>query len=457
MPLPPDTKIKNRTVFSLKTYATNLSLSLFLCIAFHFLSFTYAGKKFEEKDAYGQGFKEAIHAIPVNKVMLGGKMVRIKAGYLHGVTKGSVYVAYNKEKIIHPNAPTFVITNVRTFSSDGEVQCGSFSEDDLVIEETHVYPYKPIKIFCKASFLKDETLLKEIAEEAGKIPGFEITDIQKESDITLFVVRPKIVHSAPVYESAAHTLPMSYERESPEVWILPTTKKPSHKYLRIGMENTRQGIQSLLGNLRKMLHIREVKKIASPQHKTKAIDLQTIIMNPEDSCEGKSDCITLPNGKSFKKNGIYSPSSMEGKNLVPGQMITFLLTNNSANSLYCQLVNISSDGKIETIYPDAAHNSNAAMIKAGEILDISDEAGVFLNCTGEETIKLFATKEPFNTSLLEQSAYESKDITYYFDLHEAIHTSDTYTTPEAIINSFECNDWEIEHYSFYVKELKPLP
>ncbi|MCF6147339.1 MAG: hypothetical protein E3K37_01640 [Candidatus Kuenenia sp.] len=156
-------------------------------------------------------------------------MVRIKAGYLHGVTKGSVYVAYNQKKIMNTDASKFVITKVRAFSSDGEVHCGNFNEDDLIIEETHAYPYEPIKIFCKASFLKDEILLKEIIEEVSKIPGLEITDIQKKSDITLFVVRPKITNSTPVYESASHTLPMSSEGESPEVWILPATKNICQK------------------------------------------------------------------------------------------------------------------------------------------------------------------------------------------------------------------------------------
>ncbi|MCF6147340.1 MAG: DUF4384 domain-containing protein [Candidatus Kuenenia sp.] len=217
------------------------------------------------------------------------------------------------------------------------------------------------------------------------------------------------------------------------------------------MDNAHEGFQVLIGNMKKILHIQEVKKIISPQHKTKAIDLQTIIMKPEDSCNREPDCVTLPDGRSFKKTGIYPTSSMESKNLTFGQMVTFSLTNNSTNTYYCHLIDISPNGKIEVIYPLIGHNSNMTMVKAGESLDISTEVGVLLNCTGEETIKLFATKEPFNVSLLEQSAYKNKNTTHHPGSYETIYASDTHATPKGIVNSFECNDWEIEQYSFYVK------
>lgn len=96
---------------------------------------------------------------------------------------------------------------------------------------------------------------------------------------------------------------------------------------------------------------------------------------------------------------------MEGEILKAGYILTFILKNNSGRDYYCYLLNISPDGKIEAIFPHACESVENALLKARCEFDLSDRVGVMLESHGEETIKIIATRDPIDISLLEQSEY----------------------------------------------------
>ena len=163
------------------------------------------------REVFGRDFKESVKVITVDKVMEGGKIIHIGAGAIQGVTEGSVYVSAKHKESKTADTTTIVITNVMTFFSEGKVSKAGLSVGDFVVEDVHAYPYEPMKVFFMADLESDRALLGNLIKEISILPNFIITDTQKESDLVIFVVRPKIVNSKLLYKSNAHTLPVSFK------------------------------------------------------------------------------------------------------------------------------------------------------------------------------------------------------------------------------------------------------
>lgn len=356
-------------------------------------------------------FVSPSQTIPVTKVRRGGKKVRIKASSLQGVTKGSIYRLYSPEQHNKKSLPSIVISRINPFYSYGDVISALFKPGDLVVEDIHAYPFDPIKLYLGADLKEDQELIQKIEKKVANLSGFEITANQKNSDLVLYILRPEILPDPmPKNRNSQNdlaTLPMSHKNQPSEVWILTPTERLFQENLKISLSDQDKGIKILLENLKKIARIRETKKLASSPNIAKAIEVKTILMTPVDSCNNAfdSDCITLPDCSHYKKSAPLSSARMEGEILKAGYILTFILKNNSGRDYYCYLLNISPDGKIEAIFPHACESVENALLKARCEFDLSDRVGVMLESHGEETIKIIATRDPIDISLLEQSEY----------------------------------------------------
>ena len=230
------------------------------------------------------------------------------------------------------------------------------------------------------------------------------------------------------------------------------TEKLFQQNLQISLKEQDNGIKDFIANMKKILRVSELKKLASSNSISNTIELKTLILEPVESGNKTKDCIELSDGSYYRKAGTFLPSMMEGRNLQTGQIITFSLENISLEDYYCYLLDISPDGKIEVIFPNSRHNADAALIRSGKLLDISQRVGLMLSNAGEETVKLIAARNPVDVSILGQPEFK-KNVTRgarEFNPLERLLTSAVHGMTRGKI-SLRRYDWGTDQYSFKVE------
>ncbi len=139
------------------------------------------------RQVFGGNFTSQAQTISVTQV--NGKIVKIQAGHVAGVTVGSVYRLYQPQ---HPNPlQSFQITEVKAFESIGKItQGGLFKRGDLVVEESHAYHFDPIKVYLSADYPKDKALLRTIRaafqDPKKPLPGYVLTNNPYNTDLSAF-------------------------------------------------------------------------------------------------------------------------------------------------------------------------------------------------------------------------------------------------------------------------------
>ncbi|KHD07916.1 hypothetical protein PN36_04180 [Candidatus Thiomargarita nelsonii] len=88
------------------------------------------------------------------------------------------------------------------------------------------------------------------------------------------------------------------------------------------------------------------------------------------------------------------------------ELVSFILHNQSEQDYYYYLLDITPDGAISALFPDSQEREEYALIKAGEKLDLSEEALLLMEHRGAETLKLIASTQPFDVLLLEQESLQ---------------------------------------------------
>lgn len=357
---------------------------------------------------FGGSIAPPSKSIPVAKADQQGKTAQINAGLLSGVTRGSTFRLYSP---LRPgDEPALLeITRVHHTYSIGKVLRGEFKPSYLVVEENHVYPFKPIKVFLNADFrdTEDKVLLEKISKVLEDLPQYQLTDYQRGCDMVIYVLRPKRKNNRPVYRAPTDTLPQSFPSLPPEVWLLSPVERMLHENLQIVFSDHRKGIALLKENLRIMARSREIKVLsASRVGSPPPVDIVTILLTPDDSCDRGVDCMELPYGMGHhRKEGPFSVDQIKDRRLKVGDILTFILKNTSGKDYYCYLLDLSPDGKVEAIFPDTGASTESALLRVGMTLDLSTEVGLRLEDPGQETVKLIATQMPIDISLLEQSGY----------------------------------------------------
>jgi hypothetical protein len=349
------------------------------------------------------------------------KYIEIQAGYIAGVTVGSVYRLYNPQHPNPLNLPRFTITKVKAFMSDGESnEINLFKRDDLVIEESHAYTFDPIKVYLSADYPKgkDKPLLQNI-QAAFKprpdgrqlLPGYILTDDPYDTDLRLHLLRPKRKNGQPIRTAVDDALPKSFPNQPPELWILTPEQRLLNKNGLISFNNPRRGIKLLRDNLNKLARVRELKMLQSPGNKTLPIAVQTTVLSPIKFCPKGAKCVRLPyNLGLHHETGQYSWQEIDERVLNKDDILTFTLHNESEQDYYCYLINIGVDGAIYAIFPNPEERMEYARVNAGKKRELTIKEGALMtDQVGEETIKLITSTQPIDVSLLEQSKFKRRD------------------------------------------------
>jgi hypothetical protein len=361
------------------------------------------------------------HFLPLAKtVSVGnakGDSVEIKAGHVAGVTKGSVY--RSQPQHANPKSlPSLTITEVKAFRSFGKAsKAGAFKSGDLVVEESHAYHFKPIKLYLSADFPndKDRPLLQAIraafqANPDGTLPfpGYRLTNDPYQAELHLYLLRPKRQNGLPIRASADDALPKSFVNQAPELWVLTNGQRLLHKNLQIRFDSPSNGIQLLRDNLNKLARVRELKALQSRGGGPLPVTVQVTVYSPINACPPGAACVMLSNNLGLhRKMGTYPLLEIEKHSLSKGDILSFSLHNESNRNYYVYLINIGADGAIYALFPAPEERMEYARLKPGEKRELAGEVLLKLEA-GEETLKVIASRRPIDVSLLEQEIFRER-------------------------------------------------
>ncbi|MEN8218633.1 MAG: caspase family protein [Pseudomonadota bacterium] len=356
-----------------------------------------------KRQVFGGNFTSQAQTISVTQA--NGKTVKIQAGHVAGVTIGSTYRLYQPQ---HPNPQklqSLQITQVKAFESIGKTtQAGLFKPGDLVVEESHAYHFEPIKVYLSADYSKDKALLRTAFHD-GTLPGYKLTDNPYNTDLRLHLLRPKRKNGQPI-ASPNDDLPKSFPNQPPELWILTPDQRLLDKKLQIKFDNPKKGIELLQDNLKKLARIRELKALQNNRSNILPVTMQTYLLRPVKSCPRWADCVSLSAFKLglHRKTGPYELQEIEKRKLRKGDILTFTLHNDSEQDYYCYLISINSNGAIYAFFPHPDEGMAYALVKAGEKLDLSEDALLMMEEVGE-TIKIIVSIHPIDVSLFGQEEF----------------------------------------------------
>jgi hypothetical protein len=366
------------------------------------------------RQVLGSDFTPVKSTIPVIKVR--GTQVTLQAGYLTGVTTGSVYRYYQPQSV--EKLPRLTITDVEAFESHAQAE-SLFQVGDLVEEAEHVYHFDPIKIYLKADYpeRQDKPLLQHLKTafqnptKSYLLRRFILSENANQADLQLYLLRPQQDKIGQLIRATANdVLPQSFPNQPPELWILTPHGQLLQDNLRILFHDVNKGIQSLQDNLKKWAQIRELKLLASHTlPNTPPVTVQTYIFRPIDTCRSGINCVPLFHGLGLRhKLGPYHLSTLSKQPVSRKDAISFALLNTSQEDYYVYLINITSDGTIQAIFPPSGEREEYALIKAGDSRELSDEVVLVMETVGQEVVKVITTKKPIDISLLEQAGFQRR-------------------------------------------------
>ena len=358
------------------------------------------GKRYRQ--VFGGKLTPPIATVAVSNV--NGNLVKIRAGATVGVTVGSTYRLH-----LQKNKARIEITKVGTFESEAKITLGRFKLGDLLVEESHAYDFKAIKVYLSADYpKKDRSLLQSIRTAFGsEIPAYVLTNKANLADLRLQLLRPKRgKNGQAIYEHENDALPKSYSNQSPELWVLTPDQHLLQKKLQIKFSDKSKGLELLKYNLNHFARLREIKALQSSyQSATLAVTLQTTIFKPVKTCPTGGNCMQLYDLGFYEKKLIDNFQEIGRQSLNKNDILTFTLHNTSRQDYYCYLINISPDGTIFAIYPDPDERMEYARVKAGEKRELITDVILILKNVGEQSLKFIATTRPIQISLLQKDGY----------------------------------------------------
>jgi len=360
---------------------------------------------------FGGQFPAQSPTVAVIRVDAGERTVGVQVGEINGATEKSIYRLYESGAPAGSRGgPTLELTQVGAYSSEGKVREGSFKVGDLVVEAEHAYPFEPLKLTVEGDYAKaqDSGLVARIQGALKGLEGFTLVSDRSRADWIAYVLRPRRSDGDSVRPSQqSTTLPPSSPDQAPEVWVINPQEELLHEKMRISLKDPDRGIQVLQDNLKKFARMREIKRLES-RGGPPLVTVTVSQLRPMPGC--KRDCVQLLDEQdkeiSYQKAGDYTLDALHKATLQPGDILTFTVQNGSKNDYYLYLLNISPDGGVSAIFPNASENAEYARLAAGESRDLSQETALLLNAPGEEIVKVIASRQPIAVSLFEAKGYE---------------------------------------------------
>lgn len=144
--------------------------------------------------------------------------------------------------------------------------------------------------------------------------------------------------------------------------------------------------------------VSEIKELSNPFNSFNSMfDMEIIRFIPND-CLEEPNCVELPDGNTYKKLSPVPFSSLEGISLKTGEILSFVVKNNTMNRYWCYLLEITPKNTLDLLFPIVGDGEAepSGLLEPGEPLDLQDRIGSLLNVEGKETFKLIATKKPID-------------------------------------------------------------
>ncbi len=218
--------------------------------------------------------------------------------------------------------------------------------------------------------------------------------------MVLYILRPKRRNGVYVKKRPMDSLPRSYAKQPPQLWILNKFEQRVGDIPAISMSDPAGALDTVRGKLKKIARVNELKRLASSRDPK--VELSVIVWEPVKNCAGsRENCLRFDDGSGiiFQKEGRYHQEELENAPLEFNNAITFTLKNISENDYYAYFIDIMDNGDIAPIFPGLPDRMVDALIKSGESRDYRF-APLILNVEGGETVKLIVTQKPIDVSLL---------------------------------------------------------
>lgn len=401
---------------------------------------------------FGGRFAAWKPTIAVTAVDAKAATVQLSTGSVSGVTPGSVYRLYDPSRPGAFGPAQVEVADVDAFTARGKIRNGTLAVGNALIEETHAYPFKPIRLYVQADSPAnaDIALLARMDAALRKLPGFEIAANRSDAIWTVYLFRPDPATAAPARNGQAVRPPPSRAGKPLEAWVLDRQGALLQDQLRIPMSDPSKGVDGLSANLTRFARAREIKNLESVGT-TPHIAADITVFREDASCT--HGCFYLPSDsrktRPYRTLGTWPIAKVSSMAFRRGDALSLSLRNVDADkkAWYAYLLDIGSNSVIQALFPTRYDNSDAALLNAGESRNLADDTVLVLDAVGVETIKLITTAEPIDVHLFESPlAAETRGNTNPLErlLIQAM-------TSRGRVERKSVSDWATQQASFDVK------
>ncbi|KXU87230.1 hypothetical protein CR51_35685 [Caballeronia megalochromosomata] len=282
---------------------------------------------------------------------------------------------------------------------------GHFGVGDLLAEQEHAFAFAPTKLFVTGDYAKDldAGLIEQIKKETRSLDGFELVTDPKQSDLQIYVLRPKYAASGKAVLTSNQRIPISDRRARPEAWVISPQNELLNKNMITRLDNPVQGIQATISNLRKFAWARQVRELDTPGHRP-SLTLRVTLLRPLSACATTCEYLAddLAKTSPYKMIGTFDIERIRD-DIRLGDVLTFdLKSANDSKNHYIYIFDVSPNASIGTIFPVASDNEDAARLPAGATWNVGTKQVLKFDDEGIETIKIIESSQPIDPRLIEQ-------------------------------------------------------
>lgn len=340
-----------------------------------------------------------------------GAVVTIGAGALAGMTEGSVLRA----KAAGGPARLRIIA-VGAFDSEARVLDGAVQVGDVLVEERHAFPARPLRVLLNAGPAaagRDAAVIAQLRDDLAQVPGVALTTDRSRHDLELYVLRPvRDADGAPRPDPGGGPLPPPDPGAPAELWLLDRAQRPiagqQWPLTRAATEHARM----LREHLTRYARAAALTRLEPPATGSFGDALLIVrVREPLAAAAAGFACADRePADPAYRNREIRLATghAQARRCQVPlrrGSCLHFEVRNNDLSPLYAHLLNIAPDGRVRALFPKTGWARQEVRIDAGGGFARTGTDGAphwaKAGTAGEDIVKLLLTREPVDVGLLE--------------------------------------------------------
>lgn len=340
------------------------------------------------------------------------QIVRLSAGLLSGVIKGSVYRVVSASDGSSQEFPKVEITKTEPFVSEAKILTGKLSMGDLLIEYQRAYQFEPIPITIEGDdTLKHEQkrkIVEQLTERLNVPELFEVVRGRQNEGWIIYLLQPEKNNDQYVYANGA-TLPNAKQGAPIEVWVLNMQEELLDDTLRITLSNLESGIKELVDKMKKLAELRDLKMLNNPPPNVK-LNVHSLV--EDNACDkiNNNQCFTIIEAgvtKKYRAMNSIDLKQMDGQKLPLNSKIGFSVENKTRDPYYLYILNISTRDGAFVQFPPKNRTSEYALINDEEtrILD----GGLFFPNPGQEIVKVILSRNALDPVVFEFEGTQKRE------------------------------------------------